>query len=215
MPQLDREFHQHFTFDASSTSSIDSDVNLLVHSKFAHDAICTSPIDNGATYMAPLSPDLQEVNVADIMNLLNNTNPCNSSEESESDSSDIPSPTWDSSRIPLQTQMSNYSSDGECDSRERISCSYNPDSSNYEPHVSIRDGLSVNDIAAEYDSNLVSKYFEYSIKPEPKHTGHTFFVLEAPIDKMGWDGIFGYLTSHEAYCLCVGNHLGHNLHTRG
>ena len=30
-----------------------------------------------------------------------------------------------------------------------------------------------------------------------------------------WDGIFGYLTSHEAYCLCVGNHSGHNLHTRG
>ena len=29
------------------------------------------------------------------------------------------------------------------------------------------------------------------------------------------DGIFGYLTSHEAYCLCVGNHSGHNLHTRG
>ena len=32
---------------------------------------------------------------------------------------------------------------------------------------------------------------------------------------MGWDGIVGYLTSHEAYCLCVGNHSGHNLHTRG
>ena len=29
------------------------------------------------------------------------------------------------------------------------------------------------------------------------------------------DGIFGYLTSHEAYCLCVGNHSGHNLQTRG
>ena len=31
-----------------------------------------------------------------------------------------------------------------------------------------------------------------------------------------WDGmgIFGYLTSHEAYCLCVGNHSGHNLHTQ-
>ena len=33
--------------------------------------------------------------------------------------------------------------------------------------------------------------------------------------RMGWDGIFGYLTSHEAYCLCVGNRSGHNLHTRG
>ena len=32
---------------------------------------------------------------------------------------------------------------------------------------------------------------------------------------IGWDGIFGYLTSHEAYCLCVGNHSGHNLYTRG
>ena len=31
----------------------------------------------------------------------------------------------------------------------------------------------------------------------------------------GWDGIFGYLTSHEAYCLCVGNHSDHYLHTRG
>ena len=44
-----------------------------------------------------------------------------------------------------------------------------------------------------------------------------FFKLWA--DKMwwwtGWDGIFGYLTSHEAYCLCEGNHSGHNLHTRG
>ena len=29
----------------------------------------------------------------------------------------------------------------------------------------------------------------------------------------GW--IFGYLTSHEAYCLCVGNHSGHNLLARG
>ena len=34
-------------------------------------------------------------------------------------------------------------------------------------------------------------------------------------DGMGWDGIFGYLTSHEAYCLGVGNRSGHNLHTRG
>ena len=31
----------------------------------------------------------------------------------------------------------------------------------------------------------------------------------------GMDGIFGYLTLHEAYCLCVGNRSGHNLHTRG
>ena len=31
----------------------------------------------------------------------------------------------------------------------------------------------------------------------------------------GWDGIFGYLTWHEAYCLNVGNHPGHNLHSRG
>ena len=31
---------------------------------------------------------------------------------------------------------------------------------------------------------------------------------------MGWDGIVGYLTSHEAYCLCVGNHSGHYLHSR-
>ena len=29
----------------------------------------------------------------------------------------------------------------------------------------------------------------------------------------GMDGIFGYLTSHEAYCLCVGKHSGHYLHT--
>ena len=40
-------------------------------------------------------------------------------------------------------------------------------------------------------------------------------VMEAHKDEMGWDGIFGYLTSHEAYCLCVGNRAGHNLHTRG
>ena len=33
--------------------------------------------------------------------------------------------------------------------------------------------------------------------------------------QMGWEGIIGYLTSHETYCLCVGNHLGHNLHTQG
>ena len=32
---------------------------------------------------------------------------------------------------------------------------------------------------------------------------------------MGWDRILGYLAWHEAYCLCVGNHTGHNLHTRG
>ena len=32
---------------------------------------------------------------------------------------------------------------------------------------------------------------------------------------MGWNGIFGYLTSYEAYCLYVGNHSAHNLHTRG
>ena len=32
---------------------------------------------------------------------------------------------------------------------------------------------------------------------------------------VGWDGIVGYLTSHEAYRLWVGNHSGHNLHTRG
>ena len=31
----------------------------------------------------------------------------------------------------------------------------------------------------------------------------------------GWDGLVGYLTSHEAYCLCIGKHSGHNLHTRG
>ena len=30
-----------------------------------------------------------------------------------------------------------------------------------------------------------------------------------------WDGIVGYSTLHETYCLCVGNHTGHNLHTRG
>ena len=31
-----------------------------------------------------------------------------------------------------------------------------------------------------------------------------------------WDSYqVGYLTSHEAYCLWVGNHSGHNLHTRG
>ena len=30
----------------------------------------------------------------------------------------------------------------------------------------------------------------------------------------GWDGIIGYFTSHEAGCLWVGNHSGHNLHTR-
>ena len=29
------------------------------------------------------------------------------------------------------------------------------------------------------------------------------------------DGMVGYLTSHEAYCLCVGDHSGHYLHTRG
>ena len=33
--------------------------------------------------------------------------------------------------------------------------------------------------------------------------------------RIGWDGIFGYSTSHEACCLCVGNHSGHYLHTRG
>ena len=32
---------------------------------------------------------------------------------------------------------------------------------------------------------------------------------------MGWDGIVGYLTSHEAYCLCIGNHSGHYLQTQG
>ena len=30
-----------------------------------------------------------------------------------------------------------------------------------------------------------------------------------------WDGIVGSLTWHEAYGLCLGNHTGHNLHTRG
>ena len=30
-----------------------------------------------------------------------------------------------------------------------------------------------------------------------------------------WDGIVGYLTLLEAYCSWVGNHSGHNLHTRG
>ena len=30
-----------------------------------------------------------------------------------------------------------------------------------------------------------------------------------------WDGIVSYLTSYEAYCLWVGNHSRHNLHTRG
>ena len=33
--------------------------------------------------------------------------------------------------------------------------------------------------------------------------------------QLEWDGIFGYLTSHEAYCLCVGNHSCHNFLTRG
>ena len=36
---------------------------------------------------------------------------------------------------------------------------------------------------------------------------------------VGWmdrrEGMVGYLTSHEAYRLCVGNHSGHNLHTQG
>ena len=31
--------------------------------------------------------------------------------------------------------------------------------------------------------------------------------------RMGWDWIVGYLTSHEASYLCVGNRSGHNLHT--
>ena len=41
------------------------------------------------------------------------------------------------------------------------------------------------------------------------------FSEETNPNPVGWNGIFGYLTSHEAYCLCVGNHSGHNLHTRG
>ena len=31
----------------------------------------------------------------------------------------------------------------------------------------------------------------------------------------GWDGIVDYSTSHEAYCLWVGSHSGHNFHTWG
>ena len=44
---------------------------------------------------------------------------------------------------------------------------------------------------------------------------HIFYYIRFNFKWDGWDGIFGYLTSHEAYCLCVGNHSGHNLHTRG
>ena len=38
----------------------------------------------------------------------------------------------------------------------------------------------------------------------------------SPCELLGiWDGIVGYLTLHEAYCLWEGNHSGHNLHTQG
>ena len=41
--------------------------------------------------------------------------------------------------------------------------------------------------------------------------GKVFLSALMEANPQGWDGIFGYLTSHEAYCLCVGNHSGHNL----
>ena len=40
--------------------------------------------------------------------------------------------------------------------------------------------------------------------------GNDGIALSKGWDGMGW--LVGYLTSHEAYCLCVENHSGHNLH---
>ena len=50
------------------------------------------------------------------------------------------------------------------------------------------------------------------VEKRPKlHKGRKIVSIFTVQITGGWDGIVGYLTSHEAYCLWVGNHAGHTL----